>query len=384
MGSRTLFSLKVIRCPACHARLPVQGGETVVKCEYCDARVQLSGASPPKPKRPAPVFEPAPPIEQPTTHVATPHYSGFAWIMLLVPFLSTAGVVVSLLMSTGVAVPWDDLLGHLQTRPEPEVVERAEEGGADRSDQGELMTLPPDEETLDEVVEDDEPGRVGRLFAQLSERAEEADPKDQPRPTRTRSSPKQPEGPVLSVAEAKKQLEPDILKCLKAAKVHRVTARMGNKTVGGVAILGSASVAKPRVDGKVVKLATTALGRCMNEAGKTVRTSAFGGNYIIVDVRNPDVRDPLGDLPEQPPREALVAAVTALDDQVKTCAKTHGQQGRRTGIRLRIDGPSGKLLSANASHTSKAFSRCVETLYRGIGFPKTQRPEVEYHHNLTL
>jgi hypothetical protein len=228
---------------------------------------------------------------------------------------------------------------------------------------------------------------VGRLFSTLAERAEEAEAADDRAAARRRAraaKPKAPEGPVLTVSEAKAELVPMVLECLKAAKVHHVTAHMGNSKEGGVSILTSARVSKPRIDGKEVKLHTTALGRCMNEAGKKVRTRAFGGNYIIIDVRNPGVPDPLGHLPRTIPRDVLAEAVSALDAEVRACAKKHGEEGRETGIRLRIDGPTGKLVWARPVYTSKAFNACAEALYRKIAFPKAQSHVVEYHHNIRL
>ena len=395
MGSRTLFSLRVIRCPACHARLPVEGGETMVTCEYCDARVQLCarGAAP-RPAKPQPATRPAQvdaPSVPPPTHTATPHYSGFAWVVLLVPLLSTLGVATSVFMSLGIEIPWDDLRELVYHRSEPEVPKTPDSRDTVRSE-GALATVPPeaDERGEDEEEEDQEEdvGRVGRFFSTLSERAEQAETKNaKPKPNRPRAAPTpgQPTGPILSVAEAKKQLEPEILKCLKAAGVHRVTARMGNKSVGGVSVLEVSSAPRPRVDGAIAsKFHATKLGRCMNEAGQGVRTEAFGGNYIIVDVRNADVPDPLGDLPVRPSSEALDAALAPLDGEVKACAKRHGEAGRSTRIRVRIDGPSGKVLSVDATRTKKAFERCVEPLYKKTTMPRSRTETFDHHYDITL
>jgi hypothetical protein len=274
-----LFSLRVIRCPACHARLSVQGDESILQCEYCDAHVQLAGVEAKKKKkkqqqsRPAASQAPVPPVgPPPASHVAQPHYSGFAWVVFLIPLMSIAGVAVSVFMSAGLS--WGDVElwwhEHVQpgtayervAQPEPEPEARVRGDGA--LDEQET----DDEETDDESAdEDDEPGRVGRLFTELAQRAEEAEAKkNAPRTTRRRpATPKEPEGPVLTVAQAKSELGPKVLECMKAAKAHHVAARMGNSKVGGVSIITSAGRAAPaRVDGTVVKLATTALGRCIN------------------------------------------------------------------------------------------------------------------------
>jgi hypothetical protein len=308
--------------------------------------------------------------------------------MILISVLGTLGVTTSVFISSAGVVLWEELMAYAQPPPPPEVTLPVEAPVRDG-----LATLPPDDASDDENDEDDqddEPSRIGELFTKLGERAVAAKSdathsRDPPRPGRTRpAAPKKPEGPVLSVAEAKKQLEPEISNCLKAAGAHRVTARMGNKTVGGVAILTSASVAKPRVDGVVVALPKTKLGRCMNEAGRAVRTRAFGGNYIIIDMRNTAVADPLRDLPVQPSREALAEAVTPLEPAIKACAKKHGEQGRRAIIQLRIDGPSGKLLSVQPIYTARGFNRCIEPLYRGVRYPEAQTHIVQHQHKFQL
>jgi hypothetical protein len=376
----------------------VQGDESILQCEYCDAHVQLAGVEAKKKKkpqqsRPAASQAPVPPFgPPPTCHVAQPHYSGFAWVVFLIPLMSIAGVAVSVFMSAGLS--WGDVelwwYEHVQpgtayervAQPEAEAEARVQDDEAldEQETDGEETDGEPEDE-------DDEPGRVGRLFTELAQRAEEAEAqKNAPRTTRRRpAAPKEPEGPLLTVAQAKSELEPKVLECMKTAKVHHVAARMGNSKVGGVSIITSAGRAAPtRVDGIVVKLATTALGRCINEAGKQVRTQAFGGNTIIIDVRNPAVPNPLGHLPQTPARDALEAAVTALEPELKGCAKKHGEEGKETVITLRIDGPTGKLLSARPVHTKNAFNRCAEAVYGKASFPKAQRHVIDYAHRIRL
>lgn len=371
MASRTLFSLRVIRCPACHARLPVHGGESIVACEYCDARVQIQrhrSAPPPHPLAPTPH----------PVHTATPHYSGFAWIAFVVPLLAIGGSAVAFFVQAGGSPPWAD---H-EAPPAP--VQVSDRGGEPDAVVAEAPVL--EEGPSATGSEDEGPGRVGALFQELEERAERNKKSDDPEPSgpRRAPAPRQPRGPVLGVPEAKKQLEPKVLQCMKAAAVHHVTARMGNKSVGGVSILTSAAVAKPRVDGTVVNLPKTKLGRCIDAAGKTVSTRAFKSNYIIIDVRNPSVPDPLGDLPKTPSRDAVAATVSALDDRVHACAEQHGERGRKTNLHIRYDGPSGKLSSVNGSYTSKSFNRCVRDVYRSATFPKARQHEVTYTHRIEL
>jgi hypothetical protein len=403
MGSRTLFALRVIRCPACHARLPVEGGELVVKCEYCDAHVQLAGSGPKKKKKKQPAQPQPPPAvaapvaDAPTTHTAQPHYSGFAWVVFLVPLLSVLGVAVSVFLSAGLQwgdleMLWHDLTNQREAPTEsvaaPERVERSD-APDEAGETGDETAS--DEEELDE----DEPGRVGRFFDRLSERAEQTEQAEAEAAAararararqRAAATPAEPQGPVLSVAEAKAALEPKVRACMQAANVHHVTARMGNAAVGGVSILTSANVFTPRVDGaEVRRLPSTPLGQCMNEAGKQVRTRAFKSNYVIIDVRNPSVPNPLGDLPQSPGPDALAAAVSALDAQVQACAKQHGEEGRgSTPIRIRVDGPTGKLMWARPLYTGNAFNRCAEAVYRKGEYPKAQRHWYDHTHHVGL
>lgn len=380
MGSRSLFALRVLRCPGCHARLPVQGGETMLTCEYCDARVQLSGKKPPAA---------VPGSGSRTTHVATTHYSGVAWVIFAVPLLGILGVAISIFVLAGASAPSGEPTRSADAVVQPVEASEVEEVPVE-PEPDEPVTTPThrDEET---VGDDGEPGRVGRLFDQLEEQAEAARREkaptrnDDPHPGAARPTrPKEPEGPVISVAQAKEQLEPEVRKCLEAAGAHHVSARMGNEKVGGVSILTSARVAKPRVDGVVVALPKTKLGRCMNDAGRSIRTRAFGGNYIIIDVRNQAVPDPLRDLPAEASREALAAAVTPLEPAVRACAHKHEEEGREESIRLRIDGPSGKLISVDTTYTGRAFERCIEPVYRGASYPKVQTHVVKHHHKVQL
>jgi hypothetical protein len=405
MGSRTLFALRVIRCPACHARLPVQGADSVVRCEYCDAHVQLGGSGPKKKKKkqqhghqPVAPSPHAPSVAEAPTHVAQPHYSGCAWIVFIIPLLSVVGVGISVFASMGlqwgdVEMLWHDLTGSPSGTREPAGSPEPLAQDQDRAPQAGSETDEDAEET-DEIEEEAEPGRVGRLFSNLADRAEQAEAeaaaekkRAAARQRRRAATPSEPEpsGPLLSVSEAKTKLEPAVLECMKTAGVHHVTARMGNAKEGGVSILMSASAPRPRVDGAQVNLPSTALGRCMNAAGARVRTQAFKGNYVIIDVRNPAAQNPLRHLPREPAYDEIRAVVKSFDVRVHACAREHGDQGRRrTPIRLRFDGPTGKLVSVSPMHTSKGFNACVEAVYREGAYPKTQQHVVELQYVISL
>src|SRR5690606_27653796 len=80
-----------------------------------------------------------------------------------------------------------------------------------------------------------------------------------------------PTGPVLGSSDAQKSLEPAVLECMRAQKVHDLLAYMGNSKVGAVKVLGDS---RSRVDGVRAKVQGTALGKCMDKAGASLRVRA--------------------------------------------------------------------------------------------------------------
>ena len=209
-------------------------------------------------------------------------------------------------------------------------------------------------------------------------------PEPSGQPSRARgsgSAPKAPAGPVISVAEARKKLEPKVLACMRRSRTHALRAYMGNKGPGPVSVL---SDSRTRVDGARTKLAGTALGRCMNDAGKSVRTRASKSNYVRFDLRNNAVRNPLGRLPKKSDRKAVAAVVAAVDDKVRACARKHGQEGLREVFYFKIDGPAGEVLSVRGTYLSKKFRGCAEAHYRKLSFPKVQESDVKYTHDLRV
>ncbi len=374
-------------------------------CEYCDARIQIAHA--PHPAEVAPSHSNA---AGHTTHVATPQYSD-RWV---------AGALVAMLLIFYAVVL---LYGHpdlretlfgerpppadpAPTRPAPTRSTPAVEPETPSADASVTATEmpkdpdPPDSpahasvEPPETEVDEGDAAEAGGLWARLwSLRPEtEVDEGDTVEPTkapkkstsgaRPSMPPAQPAGPVLSVAEATRALEPAILECMKAAGVHRVSLHMGNEKVGGVSILNVTWAPKPRVDGLLVSLPRTKLGRCINEAGRTVRTRAFKSNYLTIDVRNPGVPDPLAAFPETLSKQDFEAALGPLDDQVRACATKHGEEGQRIRISVRVDGPAGKLTFARPMYTSKAFASCVERLYKTVVFPRAKRYNIDYHHTV--
>jgi len=351
MASSSIFAMQVIRCPACHARLPVDGRAAIVRCEYCDARVEIERRAGPAPN------------PMPRRHVAQPQYSGFAWSLVLVP--------VVFLISTGItAYQWffaRDAATVTATAPvaapapiaAPQVPTIHE---VDLPDPPPPATVPPDEP--------EPPAKA---------------PTEVPQPTRPRvpndTKPATPTGPVISVDEARKQLEPMARACLQKAGAHHLLAYMGNTKLGPVKLLPDS---RTRVDGVKVALAKTALGRCLDEAGAKVRTSALKSDYVRLDVRNAGVADPLAGLPANADQKAVRGVIAAFDDDVKACARKHGVEGSRESFRFTIDGPSGKVASVTGTWLAKPFRACAEAIYAKARFEKVRASSYQVTYPLQL
>lgn len=346
----------------------------MVVCEYCDARVEIVRRNAPRP------------VQQPSSsslYSAMPHYSGLVWVFFIVPLITFAGVAIAFVSS----MPW----GWLEqietiTKAVPPIVD------PDPGDRVEAVEAVEAVQSVDPgggTPETKAPG--GTSAAQDasgtgngSDEPDAPEPPDDdpdPKPVRRSVAPAKPTGPVISVDEARKQIEPKVLACMKQTGTHHILAYMGNKKVGPVKVL---SDPRTRVDGLRVALARTKLGRCINEAGRSVRTRAFRSNYVRLQLRNEAVPDPLADLPARADRKAIEAAITALDPKVHACARKHGEEGAREVFYFRIDGPTGKVMSARGSYGSRAFRRCSEAVYRGMTFPKVQQHLVKYTHDLQL
>ena len=168
---------------------------------------------------------------------------------------------------------------------------------------------------------------------------------------------------------------------MRKTRTHSILAYMGNKRVGPVSLL---SDSRTRVDGVRSNLRSTSLGRCMNEAGKSVRTRAFKSNYVRLELRNKRVADPLAALPAKPDRNAIKAKIESVDGKVRACARKHNQEGADEVFYFRVDGPTGKVQSVRATYRSKPFRRCAESIYKRLVFPKTRQADVKYTHRLRL
>jgi hypothetical protein len=356
MASRSIFHMRVIRCPSCGASLPVQGREPQVTCDYCDARVEIvrgSATPPPQPRTGTP------------KHRANAHYSAFAWIMFsAVFFVGITAVVTFAVLGTHIG----EVSG--QSDATATTPSRAEVIPSDEPMPVATPQPPPSEPTDAPSPDDPEP------------KTDDGGSDIAPKPARrAKPKPPKPTGPLISKAEAAKQLEPKILACMRKHKTHSLLAWMGNKNLGGVSVLKSP---QPRVDGARVKLASTALGRCINDAGKSVNTRANKSNYIRFDLKNASVPDPLARLPAKADRKAIRAIIESADPKVLECAKKHGEVGTREVFYLTIDGPSGRVISARASYRSRAFKRCAVPHYKKLVFPKVREHEVKFTHDLRM
>jgi hypothetical protein len=186
---------------------------------------------------------------------------------------------------------------------------------------------------------------------------------------------------VIDVEQARKQLEPKVRACMQTAKVHHVLAYMGNAKVGPVAVLPDS---RTSVDGKKTALGKTALGRCFDAAGKSVRTSAFKSNYVRLDVRNDGVPDPLGALPSKPNPSAVREVIAGFDDEVKACARKHGAEGSKASLQLDIAGPTGKLITLRGGDLPRAFMKCAGSIYARASFAKVQPTSYQVSYSISL
>ncbi|MEX1365455.1 MAG: hypothetical protein AB1Z98_20175 [Nannocystaceae bacterium] len=361
MAARSIFSLRVVRCPACHARLPIGGGEAMVVCEYCDARVEVVRRATP---RPAPSAGTSSAASPPTRrHVATARFSSFMWTLLLAPLVIGVAIAASVYVATtpGAAAFLDP--------PTVSTTPSAPRGSS-------AIPHPPPPTPSPPAAP--EPARGGdEPPAPATDRPPEPTRDEPPRAQPSRA----PQGPVLSVAEAKAALEPKVLACMRTHRVHRLLTYLGNKTAGPVSLLRAPG---SRVDGLRTTLVGTKLGRCIDQAGATVRTRAVKSNYVRLQLRNDQVADPLASLPAKADRDAIVATIETRDAQARACAAKHGQQGLREVFYFAIDGPTGEVISVRNGYGSKAFGRCATAAYRALKFGRVQQLEVKHTHHIQL
>jgi hypothetical protein len=328
----------MLRCPACNAGLPVDGKSAVVTCMYCNARVEIDRRGQAQ-------------VPAPTVHAAPPQRSmaWMSWLTVPIVLLFSGGMATyqwyraQSLVTTPVTAPVATPIATPKSTMTPQHVTTVSEASAS----------PPAR------VESPEPELETPASPPTSAPAKA--PRADPTPA--------PTGPVISVDEARKQLEPAARACMKQAKVHHLLAYMGNTKVGPVKVLPDP---RTHTDGTKVALAKTALGRCLDEAGAKVRVSALKSNYVRLDVRNDDVVNPLAELPKTFDRNAVRDVITGFDEQVKACARKHGKEGSRESFRFTIAGPTGKVVSVNATYLEGPFRACALALYKGAVFPKVQ------------
>lgn len=332
----------------------------MVVCEYCDARVELVRRAAVPAARPS----------SPHRHVASSHFSVFAWVLFVMVLVTGVGGLVAFVTAGGILA---SVLQSFEGAPAPaEPPEHAAVVPGDRVPSTPVVvpaaSPEPHVEAADVVTEPASP-------------ASPASPETPAVVSKKTSTPKAPTGPVITVAEAKAQLEPKVLACMRSTGTHSILAYMGNKDVGPVSVL---SDARTRVDGLRTKLGPTKLGRCMNDAGKSVRTRATKSSYVRFQLTNKAVPDPLAGLPAKSNRKAIEAVVAAVEPAILACARKHGEEGSREVFYFRIDGPTGKIISVRASHGSRKFRSCAEAVYGKLTFAKVQEHESKYTHQLQM
>ncbi len=329
---------RMLRCPACNAGLPVDGVSVVVTCSYCGARVEIDRRGRPhKPGHGRPA--------------ATPKPSRVPWLVLPAVLLVSGGTA---------AYQWSRAQSFVTTPtpppPTPQVTTVRD------------VVVPAPEPTPE--PSESIPSSADEAPAESPVDAKaDAPTKPATKPHAPTHEPAAPTGPVVSVEDARRALEPKARACMKTAKVHHLLAYMGNSKVGPVKVL---SDSRTHTDGKHVALAKTALGRCLDAAGASVRVSAFKSNYVRLDVRNDEVPDPLGALPASPDRKAVRDAIASHDDEVKACARKHGKEGSRASFRFTIAGPTGKVESVTVTGVDGPFRACAVAVYKAARFTAVQ------------
>jgi DNA-directed RNA polymerase subunit RPC12/RpoP len=355
MAAGSIFSLRTIQCPACGARLPVDGRALVVACEYCDARVEVQRRS----SAPAPSPRPSP---GPQRHVAQPHYSGFAWAVLIVPIAVVGYGAFALFLAREDHQASPAPSATATARPVPTPTPQIEPAI-------EPPPIPP--------PSDPPPSETPAVV----ETKVDLPPASTTAPRKSAGKSPASDLPVITVGQARAQLEPKVRACMQKAKAHHLVAYMGNKTSGAVKLLPDS---RTRVDGAKVSLAKTSLGRCIDEAGKTVHTAAFKSNYVALDVRNDGVPDPLAHLPKTADMAGVKAKIASFDDAVKACARKHGVEGSRAVFTFKMDGPSGKVTSVGSTYLSKSFRACATAIYEKATFPKVRQSSYGLTYSLDV
>lgn len=373
-----MFNFRVLRCPACSATLPVGAHDTIVECEYCDARVEVARSKPAPPASPAiearHAFS-APEASAPrSTYSAKPRLSGFVWFLFsLALTVGIAGVVLSV-----VAAKFDrygvwDLLAMMKpggqrevkasTPPRRVATASKTKRGAKKKARSKSTHEPAEgsEASADAEGDDDSKTQTMQVAAAATKKTSS---------TKAKTSGPVLTGPVLTASDASKALAPGVLACMREHKVHDILAYMGNSTVGPVKVLGDR---RSRVDGMQAKIKGTALGKCMDKAASTTRVRAFKSNYVRFALTNDSVPDPLAHLPAKLDRKAVDGVIATADAKVKTCAAKHGEEGAKEVFYFVIDGPTGKATSVRGSYLSKAFHRCALPHYEKLEFPRAKQ-----------
>lgn len=346
MAGRTLFNLRVVRCPACNASLAIESGDKVVVCEYCDVRVDIDRRAPARVAR-------APATGQ---NVAAPQYSAFAWIVLTWVLLAVIGALVLLFVQRDATQADESVFVSSFAPP---------------------LTAPPEPESQSSVLVSPEPGN------------ETAGVEPAPAPVATptkkkkkkRASTPEPAGPMFSVADARAALEPKVRACMRDAKIHSLLAYMGNKKVGAVTVLKDS---RTRVDGTRKDIRRTPLGKCMDAAGRTLRVRAFKSNYVRFQLENKGVPDPHGHLPQKSDHKDVGSTIAEVDDKIIACGLKHGEEGAKEVFYFVIDGPTGKVSSVRGSYRSKSFRKCSEKVYRGLQFTRVQEWTVKHTKHIQM
>lgn len=198
-------------------------------------------------------------------------------------------------------------------------------------------------------------------------------PKRPPRPRQNSTPIRVAADGTIGRNDAKRVLEPELLKCMDRGKIHYLVTSLGQGyETSGTGPLGPLkSINASYVDylkTPAETFAASPLGQCVLKAAERVKTRAVKGAYIHFTVRNPDIPDPLADAPQRLDANATSLALSDLDIQGRECAVQHPEHapsGSNTSINLQFRGVDGsvELVKVLYLDAKSPYVQCIVDAY---------------------
>lgn len=358
----------VVECKHCGAPLDLADGKTFVRCLYCRTPQQVREMRTIAARTPADFSQPR---EWQGTSRGRPQV--FAAALLLVMLSMGAALYVS------AVVPPD---GEPAAPSPTQVASPAEAPAPAPHTPAAAPPAPTSTAALDAVAEADDGASSD------DSPAPRATPRRRPSPKPAKARPKTP---VMSKKDAQEVLEPELLACMKKHGTHHVIVRIGQgygaKKTGP---LGPLTI----VDKTVVNYADapgfkrSALGQCVLTAISGLRADTARGNYIYFGLVNKAAPDPLEGANAKMTNEQGVAAMTALDDEARDCARRHpdeAPEGRVVRVQATFQGVDGKVTRVEPLYleTKSPYARCLKRVYGKAVVPRFRRLTEKHMHKLT-